>query len=314
MRSHVNILADTCNLFPIARTETSFNLLNVPYVNLASMPAFCLPLPLDKRKWLASFLAWGFPDKQQNMQQSEAFGMATSIKQSVSSLILESSESVNVFGISNPDPKIGLYTLIFVNELRLDLSSQSVVVDACVVPLTKYNTQKVMATIQQNSIDGFSTISLVNDDGRAWKAVLPVFAERCRTWKHNDQCEYRKRGIPACEEGPWNFVASPLCSCGLGQDLGMFAELLHWKSIHAEATRIAISPIFPFSFLGKDGGPSAVPGFSGPAGAPNDDICAHCRGPGLPKLFVCGRCKQIKYCSQTCQKAHWKTHKLLCSK
>jgi len=307
VRNDVNILAVTRNLFPIARTETSFNLLNVPYVNLASMPAFCLPMPPAKREWLASFLAWSFPDKQ-NMQQSEAFGIATSIKQSVSSLILKSSESINVFGISNPDPKIGLYTLIFVNELRLDLSSRSVVVDACVVPLTKYNTQKVMATMQ---IDGLSTISLVEDDGRAWKAVLPVFAERCRTWKHNDQCEYRKCGIPACGEGAWDFAASPLCSCGLGQDLGAFAELPDWKPIHSEATRIAISPFFPFSFLGK-GGRTSGAASSGPVS--NDDVCAHCSGPGLPKLLVCGRCKQIKYCSQACQKTHWKTHKLLCSK
>jgi hypothetical protein len=32
------------------------------------------------------------------------------------------------------------------------------------------------------------------------------------------------------------------------------------------------------------------------------------------KLSVCGRCKQIAYCSQGCQKAHWKLHKAVCGK
>jgi hypothetical protein len=32
------------------------------------------------------------------------------------------------------------------------------------------------------------------------------------------------------------------------------------------------------------------------------------------KLSVCGRCKQVAYCSQGCQKAHWKLHKTCCGK
>jgi len=27
---------------------------------------------------------------------------------------------------------------------------------------------------------------------------------------------------------------------------------------------------------------------------------------------LCGACKQVKYCSQGCQKAHWKQHKPIC--
>lgn len=32
------------------------------------------------------------------------------------------------------------------------------------------------------------------------------------------------------------------------------------------------------------------------------------------KFKQCGRCKNIRYCSKACQKAHWSTHKLVCKK
>lgn len=33
----------------------------------------------------------------------------------------------------------------------------------------------------------------------------------------------------------------------------------------------------------------------------------------LTKLLLCGRCRKAQYCSQTCQKLHWKTHKQECA-
>ncbi len=32
------------------------------------------------------------------------------------------------------------------------------------------------------------------------------------------------------------------------------------------------------------------------------------------KLHVCGRCKNVRYCNKSCQKTHWKEHKLSCGK
>ena len=40
--------------------------------------------------------------------------------------------------------------------------------------------------------------------------------------------------------------------------------------------------------------------------------CAKCGKPGAAN--TCGRCKQAKYCSQDCQRAHWKEHKQSCNK
>ena len=39
--------------------------------------------------------------------------------------------------------------------------------------------------------------------------------------------------------------------------------------------------------------------------------CEECRKIE-PKMFKCGRCKQMWYCSVTCQKLHWSKHKETC--
>ncbi|XP_047170037.1 ubiquitin carboxyl-terminal hydrolase 18-like [Vigna umbellata] len=42
----------------------------------------------------------------------------------------------------------------------------------------------------------------------------------------------------------------------------------------------------------------------------DDSVCAVCRNPGSKK---CSRCKSVRYCSQACQQAHWKSeHKMSC--
>ena len=53
--------------------------------------------------------------------------------------------------------------------------------------------------------------------------------------------------------------------------------------------------------------------FDGPI--PNPDAvgaCGHCGKPDAQKK--CGRCHSAPYCSVECQRAHWPTHKLSCSK
>ena len=43
--------------------------------------------------------------------------------------------------------------------------------------------------------------------------------------------------------------------------------------------------------------------------------CASCgveERNGGGELLQCAKCKQRKYCSTECQKAHWKYHKLVC--
>ena len=237
-------------------------------------------------------------------------GMVLNVKESIEAIILKGCELgvPRVFGL-------GVYALIFLNDLKLDLTSQTVVADACVVPLTTKNAPKIVGAINRKLKETI-VISTSANEARAWKYLLPAFIERCRTWKHRGECEYIKRGIPACSmEDGWDKMISPLCRCGLGKDLGTLASVDDWRAVRSEATRIAISPLFPLLPLQNSMTEikREVMKTMGKSFDSDNSCCAQCGGSGQGKLLHCGRCKRTQYCSRECQKAHWKDHKANCA-
>ena len=42
------------------------------------------------------------------------------------------------------------------------------------------------------------------------------------------------------------------------------------------------------------------------------EYCSNSKAPNGQKLKVCDRCKMAAYCSKSCQKKTWKTHKQHC--
>jgi len=249
-------------------------------------------------------------------------GVLVNLKESIATIFIKYSgidipnERPSVFALSNPKDGGG-YALVFVNDIKLDLASHTVVADACVVPLYQGIIHKVLPAIQRLTKQGLNHIATLDDETRAWRMLLPAFAERCRTWKHLNKCEYLTNGVPVALDG---LDESPLCSCGKGKNLGSFANMPEWKVLHQEATRVAIGPLFTFSFMDNMGA-SWVKNTENevkdktsdlPSSSSSSSRCANCGGPGAPTLLVCSACKKTKYCSRSCQKSHWKAHKSHC--
>jgi MYND finger len=322
------------NPFPISREGQVFNLLNIHYLNLNRLPALELPVKYEKLQWMSLHHGLAFSNNEKIARENSARqdpGSLISLKESIAAVFFrwagveKSSENVksrfHPLGLYNPSGEIGIYTLIFVNDIRFDLASHTIVADACVVPLSQKNAVKLLPSFGRIAALRHVLINTPDDETKLWKFLLPALAERCRTWKHLPTCEYLLQGIPAYMEG-LKFEASPLCSCGMGKDLGTFGTRPEWKEFHSEATRIALSPLFSSSFIkiphGKTDVKNANIGspLKSPASETSQSItqCANCGGPGQPSLLSCSVCKQTKYCSRSCQKSHWKTHKLHCSK
>ena len=309
-------LIPSLQLFPIAQAKTSFNLLNISYLKLSVLPTLHVPLSPDSITSLGLHLFLVLSDQERSKLEStvgnRGAGVIIDLKRTISAMFFKGARLglPHIFCLSCPTS--GDYALIFVNDLKLDLTSQSIVADACVIPLNERNSPVVSETMSRSSKQDMTTFSTLDDETRAWRLLLPAFVERCRTWQHGDLCEYRMRGIPACSMD--DNTTSPLCSCGLGKDLGAFAGLDDWKAIQSEATRVAISPLFPllplqksFAEISRSEDPTKIYDCSFA-----ENVCAECGGSGQPKLLVCSRCKKVQYCSQKCQKAHWKQHKAIC--
>ena len=333
-----NFLDLSLSPFPISREGQLFNILNIHYLNLNRLPELKLPVEQEKLQWISWHLGLMFSDKEKTTRENSTQqdrGPLINLKESIATVFsrwagMENNSSKNMksrfhpLGLYSRTGRIRVYTLIFVNDIRLDLASHTIVADACVIPLSDQNLDKLSPALKSLADIAHDLIRVVtpDDEIKLWNLFLPALAERCRTWKHLPTCEYLLQGIPAYMEG-LEFEASPLCSCGKGKDLGTFGTRPEWKEFHSEATRIALSPLFSFSFLkiptkkadveNADTGSSSL---KTPVSKASKSLtqCANCSGPGQPSLLSCSVCKQTKYCSRTCQKSHWKTHKLQCSK
>lgn len=262
--------------------------------------------PLDK---VPVELACAATDREQSLRKAKDHtDTLLNIKDTIHAMISDFSGSrkARVFSL-HTDRQID--TVIFVTRLRLDLASPGFVIDAQVLTLSERMFHKVRDTIGAIQRET-RLIRLYGEETVAWKRLLPVFAERCRTWKHGQNCEYlAEKKIPLSLE----YDEDPLCSCGKGKDVTPeFRKEKAWKSAIPHVTRIAIGPLYGVPYVENVGGFMAGLG----AGRPSEPEkrCGKCQGLGRPKLLVCSGCRGVSYCSPDCQKVDWKVHKGNCRK
>eukprot|EP00607_Mallomonas_marina_P005400 CAMPEP_0182439850 /NCGR_PEP_ID=MMETSP1167-20130531/86693_1 /TAXON_ID=2988 /ORGANISM="Mallomonas Sp, Strain CCMP3275" /LENGTH=182 /DNA_ID=CAMNT_0024633649 /DNA_START=1337 /DNA_END=1885 /DNA_ORIENTATION=- len=167
------------------------------------------------------------------------------------------------------------------------------------------------------------TVLMSQDEYDLWINILPSLCERCRVgWTHRSDC------IAGDMTGD---TRHDICPCGLGQGLEgtEFHRMYGCTGITSQFRRAALSPMFPVldqfklhreslppppstSILAnRSQAQSQLP--SKPRKVKPENKCGACGGYGV-NLMRCSGCKNVWYCSASCQKKHWTAHKKMCKK
>ncbi|KAF8593947.1 hypothetical protein BDV93DRAFT_581632 [Ceratobasidium sp. AG-I] len=311
--------------FPVLQ-RAAYSPWNVHCIHLECMPILDLKYP-KKLDWLNSHSALQLSDRERAMHDSDSKSKAApenvflNIKESIHALVMHCSgvqgDKTRALGLCEPSNG-GIYAILLVGALRLDLASLTVLLDTDIIPLSQ-NRMSIMAlSIQKLQNDTpVMQIKTVGHEAVAWKKLLPAYVERCRTWRHKPNCEYKSHdAVPLSVE----LDQTPICTCGEG--LGFSSSewnVRSWKGLLRFATRAAISPLFSVSYIETVAGAvkslrsSAASPLKSPAAVKTpSEACWSCGGPGKPTLSACSKCKKARYCSTECQHRDWKTHKASC--
>ncbi|GBE84706.1 hypothetical protein SCP_0606860 [Sparassis crispa] len=298
--------------FPVVHNNDDFLPWNIHRLDLALMPVLDLTdLPFVNR-WLTTNVGSMFSTRDHALSKKINKGSVdcieldglTEVKGVIRRMFFCSagiqSPSTRVFALEDGFKRT-FHTVFFVNDIRFDLASHTMVCVAYVMTISPAlaglpGMKRLCDKIRHDK----SVDSTPSSDTAvwAWKRLLPALAERCRLWRHGVNCEYKRKGrTPLSEEA----FTDPLCSCGRGRDVQGMEQFPEWKRFAPYVTRIAVSPLFTVSYLETVG----------------PDITSHrcwlCGKRGQPKLKACGRCKKVRYCSEICQKKDWKiSHKFQC--
>ncbi|KAG1742546.1 hypothetical protein EDB19DRAFT_621200 [Suillus lakei] len=216
-----------------------------------------------------------------------------------------------------------VFVMLYITDLRLDLGSHAMVADAWVMPSSPSSEKAEAFNKVSRHVVSSNTkqMGMGVEERKAWMHLLVAATERCRTWEHKTNCEYRAQGaIPLTLEPN----QSSICSCGAGVGTESFVKKYPMlRPLAPYVTRAAISPLFALSYMEKVGNPGKVGNLEDaivtktptPASeASVRHVCAACgkeRGVSGP-LLICSRCKVVRYCSAGCQRKDWKGHKKHC--
>lgn len=225
---------------------------NIPYLTLARLPALNRNKP-SKLAWIKNHFGLVYSDREIAMRGGPPppdNDPIPVVKRSIEHLIALytglGGVKRDLFELKGAD---GASTFIFPTDLRLDLSSHTIVLDCCVMPVTKRVVREAAPHLENLSSSAVR-LTLPPREHRAWSSLIPAFVERCRTWKHSPACEYKTNdddSIPASDHHQQ--TESHLCSCALGNPSEEFLKRQQWHPFARFVARAAISPLFAVPWM-----------------------------------------------------------------
>ncbi|KAG0708170.1 hypothetical protein DFH29DRAFT_893366 [Suillus ampliporus] len=308
---------DMVDMFPVIPQGGDLALWNMHRVNLDQ----CVPISIANEKaldWVNPHVSLMLSERERRVPQELVTGSTLlDIKRTLHLIFGRAS------GLQKSKPPLGYamqatdeketFVMFYITDLRLDVGSHTIVADAWVMPSspTIEKFEAFSKAFVHLTPDNMQAVGMGVEERKAWMHLLVAATERCRTWEHKPNCEYRVQGV---------IPLIPICSCGAGVGTEAFVKKFpKLRSLAPCLTRAAISPLFALSYLEKvgnlEGGATAMgtPPTPAPAAVVRGG-CAACgkEGGASGSLLLCGRCKVVRYCSEGCQRKDWKGHKKQC--
>ncbi|KAG2142218.1 uncharacterized protein EDB93DRAFT_1208843 [Suillus bovinus] len=318
------VLGDTdSDMFPVIPHGGDLALWNMHRVNLDQ----CIPFSIANEKalgWVNPHVSLMMSDRERRISSGVTTGSTLlDVKRSLYFIFGHAS------GLAEGKPPLcyalqvtdesEIFVMFYITDLRLDVGSHTIVADAWVMPSSpsfeKFEAfSKVSSHLRLNS--NMKMVGMGVEERKAWMHLLVAATERCRTWEHKANCEYRVQGTIPLTLEPGE---SPICSCGAGVGTESFVKKYPMlRPLAPWVTRAVISPLFALSYLERVGNlediiASGTPPTPTPAAVVRN-VCAACgkEGGASVSLLTCSRCKVARYCSQGCQRGDWKRHKKSC--
>ncbi|KAI0665455.1 hypothetical protein C8Q78DRAFT_1064754 [Trametes maxima] len=319
------------NPFPVVRARNTSLPWNMHRVFLDRLPA--VNTSPDRALWLHTLINFQMSKRERERKdetmQTGKINTLSLVKDTIREIVARFSGTqggpcARVFALTNKE-KNRQDIFLFVSELRYDLDSHTIVCDGFVLPASEQPAAR--SALASIFAEGIVDISVTSDEMGLWRQFIPALAERCRAgWNHREACEH-KTGSSDAQESETS-AADPLCSCGRGVNVEGMERNKLWRPLAPFVTRVALSPLFAVSYLEPvidADQPSSTRTStkslrsSPSSGTPPTNVgssinarCGRCSKEG-EALRRCSRCKVVAYCSETCQKADWKIHKLTCT-
>ncbi|KAI2625026.1 hypothetical protein GGR54DRAFT_546929 [Hypoxylon sp. NC1633] len=239
---------------------------NAPYLNPDRSPIIDAAADAGRENgsnlaWLTSHLSLAFSAHESSLRKDPSLPrgpgeqLRLHYKESVLSILGRfagvrrsgsqgNSHRRNVFALHSEGDG-GVHVLILASRLRLDQASRSAALDCAVLVLRDdlMTVPRVPRFLGRLVERGLCQLRVGAAELRLWKAALPAFVERCRTWDHRGlECEYAWVGaVPLSLENGERC----LCSCGDGKFPPDFVvDVDHWDDVSQYAVRAVISPPF----------------------------------------------------------------------
>lgn len=301
------------NPYPIIRNGETVFPWSVHRVNPSTLPVLRVSTAKDLSKWLGLHIGTTMSNREQKLRKKHKHDALMYAKDTIhmifgySAGLQDGGKPRRTFQLVD-EKKKNSDTIFFIDKLRLDGASHTVVCDGYVFAGTPAWVDSIIGTPMEKAFGRLMNntdmvrVPIFAGEMQGWKQLIPSFVERCRTWTHNTNCEYKVEGntIPLSEE----MIEVPICSCGHGKEVDGMLDVPLWKPFAPFVTRIAISPLFAVSYLESVGR-------RGSGLARKCEVCRS-KGKGDGGLKTCSGCKKVRYCSDECQKKDWKAHKPKC--